>query len=131
MAFGVVSLGILGAAAFFLWPALRPDTGGAAGAVTVQVSMSGFSPGRITAQAGVPLTLRFVNKDSQFHTDGGGWHQFAIDDLGVDVKIAPESTREVTITPGANGSYEFYCDICCGGKENPYMVGTLAVGNPV
>jgi plastocyanin len=92
--------------------------------------MSGFSPSRIDAQAGVPLTLRFVNDDTRFHTDGGGWHQFAIDELGVDVKIAPQSTQEVTITPSASGSYEFYCNVCCGGRQNPYMVGTLTVGNP-
>lgn len=89
--------------------------------------MGGFSPSRIQAKAGDPITLRFVNEDSQFHTDGGGWHQFAIDDLGVNVKVPPSKTQEFTFTPTTDGTFEFYCDVCCGGKENPSMVGTLTV----
>lgn len=129
--FGLLSVVIMATAAVFLWPVLKPINGSSPDVVTVQVSMSGFSPARISTRTGVPLTLRFVNNDSQSHTDGGGWHQFAIDDLGVDVRIAPRSTREVTITPESSGDYEFYCDVCCGGKENPSMVGALAVGDPV
>ncbi len=128
--FVALSLAMLAATAYFLWPVLAPDRGGQAGAITVQLSMSGFSPSRIDARAGVPLTVRLVNKDSRFHTDGGGWHQFAVDELGVDAKVAPLGTDEITITPDSSGTYEFYCGVCCGGRENPYMVGTLTVGTP-
>ena len=95
--------------------------------MTVQLSMGGFNPSRIEARAGEPLTLRLVNRDNRFHTDGGGWHQFAIDELDVDVKVPPLKTQEFTFTPGESGTFEFYCDVCCGGRENPYMQGTLTV----
>ncbi|MBI4200261.1 MAG: cupredoxin domain-containing protein [Chloroflexi bacterium] len=126
--FGLTVLVVLGTAAYFLWPALKPLEEGNPGAVTVQLSMAGFAPFRIEAKTGEPLTLRFVNRDTQFHTDGGGWHQFAIDELdSLDVKVPPQTTKEFTFTPGKAGEFEFYCDVCCGGRENPAMVGTLAV----
>ncbi|MBI2872558.1 MAG: cupredoxin domain-containing protein [Chloroflexi bacterium] len=125
--FGAVVVVVLGAAAFFLWPAVKPAGGGTPGAITIQPTMAGFFPSQIEGRAGEPLTIRLVNKDTQFHTDGGGWHQFAIDELRVDEKIPPETTQEVTFTPGVAGTYQFYCDVCCGGRESPSMQGTLVV----
>lgn len=89
--------------------------------------MAGFEPARLVGRAGRDLTLTFVNPDSRFHTDGGGWHQFRIDSLGVDVKIPPSSRQAVTLRTLPAGTYEFYCDVCCGGKENPAMRGVLEV----
>lgn len=96
-------------------------------AQNVVVSMAGFSPNRLTVPAGRPFTVTLVNPDSQFHTDGGGWHQFAIDALGIDARIAPRSQQIVNLGPLAPGTYEFYCDICCGGRSNPSMRGVLEV----
>lgn len=127
--FGGVVLVVLGVGAYLLWPALKPVGGGAPGAVTIQPSMAGFSPARIEARVGQPVTIRLVNKDDKYHTDGGGWHQFAIDELGLDVKVSPSSTKEFTFTPTQTGIFGFYCSVCCGGKENPYMWGTLVVGS--
>jgi len=107
---------------------LRPPAGTAApGAVPVRVDMAGFEPNVLQAQVGVPVKLRLINPDSPYHTDGGGKHQFASPELGVDVVVPPESDRVVTFTPTAPGTYTFYCDVCCGGKENPTMQGTLKV----
>ncbi len=93
----------------------------------VVVSMAGFDPSTLRVPAGRPFTVRLVNPDSQFHTDGGGWHQFRIEKLGVDVRIAPKSDRSQVFAGLAPGTYEFYCDICCGGKENPSMRGVIEV----
>ncbi|MBI3460116.1 cupredoxin domain-containing protein, partial [Candidatus Acetothermia bacterium] len=38
-----------------------------------------------------------------------------------------KSTAEATFTPTKPGTYEFYCNICCGGKANPSMQGKLIV----
>lgn len=127
IALGAITVAILVIAGYLLWPVVRPDRPAAAGAVTVQLSMGGFSHSRIEARAGKPITLRLVNKDNRFHSDGGGWHQFAIDELEVNVKVAPLKTREFTFTPARSGSFQFYCDVCCGGRQNPAMVGTLTV----
>lgn len=97
------------------------------GAQAVVISMAGFTPNRFTVVAGRPITLTIENPDSQFHTDGGGWHQFAIDDIKLDVRIAPHSTKTVTLPALSAGTYQFYCDICCGGRANPSMLGVLEV----
>jgi plastocyanin domain-containing protein len=94
---------------------------------TITVSMSGFSPPVITARANQPLRLQVVNPDSSMHSDGGGWHQLAIPELGVDARIAPRSDQTIEIPGAAPGEYVFYCDICCGGKSNPGMQGVFRV----
>ncbi|MBI4300168.1 MAG: cupredoxin domain-containing protein [Chloroflexi bacterium] len=127
VAFGALALVVLALAGYFLWPVLKPKASAGPGTVVVQMSMSGFDPNRIEARAGQPITVRLVNMDSQFHTDGGGWHQFASDGLAVDVKVPPLKTQEFTFTPDKSGEFEVYCDVCCGGRENPYMVATIVV----
>lgn len=123
---GVVAL----AAVLALAPVLTdgPAPPASSRQVDVVISMAGFTPGRITVAPGQPVTLTLRNPDSPFHTDGGGWHQFAIDALRLDVRIAPRSTTTVTLPALAPGTYQFYCDICCGGRANPSMIGTLEVG---
>ena len=106
---------------------LRSATPPASGAQTVVISMGGFTPNRFTVPAGQPITLSIENPDSQFHTDGGGWHQFAIDALKLDVRVAPHATKTVNLPALNAGRYEFYCDICCGGRANPSMIGVLEV----
>ncbi len=107
-----------------LWP--HGGTDQAADQV-LQITMAGFSQPVITARAGQPLRLLLVNPDSPFHTDGGGWHQFAVPALGLDIRVPPRSQQVVEIPAAAPGEYEFYCDICCGGKDNPTMRGVLRV----
>ena len=124
--FGSITVLVLGLTGIFLWRAFAPIPTLAAD-VRIQTTMEGFMPPVIRAKAGKPLTIQLINRDTQFHTDGGGWHQFAIDELGVNAKVGPESTELVTLTPTRAGTYEFYCDVCCGGKENPSMRGKLEV----
>ena len=124
----IVSTTLVGAA-WLLAPALwgggpRPATGDV---VAIKATMGGFSSRLIRAKAGRPLTLRLTSMDTRFHSDGGGRHQFAIDQLGVNLVAPPLETREATFTPPQPGVYEFYCDLCCGGRANPSMVGQLVV----
>jgi len=110
-------------AVFLVWP--RPPA--ATAAERVQIDMGGFHPATLTARAGEPLHLQIVNPDSSMHSDGGGWHQLAIPELGVDAMVGPRSDKTVEIPAAAPGDYAFYCDVCCGGKENPSMQGVLRV----
>jgi heme/copper-type cytochrome/quinol oxidase subunit 2 len=95
--------------------------------VLVEANMSGFRPKVIRVKAGEPVTVRLKSLDTPFHTDGGGKHQFAIDELGVDIIAPPGGTREATFTVSEPGVYGFYCSVCCGGKANRAMWGRLIV----
>lgn len=122
--FLVLVLATAAATVVLLWPRGGTDQDADQ---TIRITMAGFSQPVITARAGQPLRLRLVNPDSPFHTDGGGWHQLAVPALGVDFRIAPRSQQVVEIPAAAPGEYEFYCDVCCGGKDNPTMRGVLRV----
>jgi cytochrome c oxidase subunit 2 len=122
--FLVIAALVIGAAVWLL----RPPAATVRAEQDVTVTMAGFTPGDINVAANRVSTIRLVNPDSNMHTDGGGVHQLAIPDLGIDVKVQPRSEALVTIPAVAPGRYAFYCDVCCGGKENPMMQGALIVG---
>jgi cytochrome c oxidase subunit 2 len=114
---------VVGVAAWLLWPRSAQMTADQ----TVEVTMAGFTPPSLVVSANKPTTIRLVNPDSSHHTDGGGVHQFASPGLGLDVKVQPKSETVFTIPASKTGTYTFYCDVCCGGKENPSMQGTIVV----
>ncbi|MFV2063586.1 MAG: cupredoxin domain-containing protein [Chloroflexota bacterium] len=126
--FGAIVVAVVAAAAFvlvdrFQGPATLEQT-----AIQVRADMGGFDPGELTVSAGETVRIEFASLDTPYHNDGGGWHQFAIDDLGIDWQVGPQSSEVFSFqAPAQPGSYDFYCDICCGGKENPNMQGTLTV----
>lgn len=125
--FVVVSILVLGAAAWLVSSSNRGSSDAGADTTRVEMSMSGFQPAELHVSAGQVATVRLVNLDGPYHTDGGGVHQFASPALGIDVKVQPRSTATLTIPASSPGTYEFYCDVCCGGKENPSMRGTIVV----
>ena len=124
--FALVAVLVLGSGIYLALP--RIAGGEEQAQQTVQITMAGYSPAKLNVAAGQPVTVRLVNPDSSHHTDGGGLHQFAIPELGLDVKVNPQSATVFTIPAAPAGTYTFYCDVCCGGKENPSMRGTLTVG---
>ena len=97
-------------------------------ALQVHASMGGFDPASLTVKTGQTVKVELSSMDSSMHSDGGGWHEFAIDALGIDWKVGPLSSKVFEFTaPATAGTYSFYCNICCGGKENPSMQGKLTV----
>lgn len=127
--FAVIVIGVLGLSGYYLKSAFfRPPPEPMAGnVIDVQASMSGFDKTEIRVKVGEPVTLRLTSLDNEHHTDGGGKHQWAVDELGVDVVAQPLSSNYVTFTPDKAGTYTFYCDICCGGRANPTMNGQIIV----
>lgn len=126
--FIVMAIFIIGAAVLAIVLPLRPRAGAVPPVGTqVIINMAGFSPARLQARVGTDLTLTLVNPDNRFHTDGGGWHQFRIEALDIDARIPPLAQKVVTLRRVQPGTYEFYCDLCCGGKANPAMRGILEV----
>ena len=128
-AFAVIVVTVLGLAGFLLKEAFfRPPPEPMAGnVIDLEASMSGFDQKEIRIKVGQPVTVRLTSVDNSAHTDGGGKHQWAVDELGVDLIAQPLSSNYVTFTPDQPGTYTFYCDICCGGKANPTMNGQLIV----
>lgn len=128
-AFIVIVIGVVGLAGYLLVSAFsRPKVEPMAGnVIDVEASMSGFDKKEIRVKVGEPITIRLTSLDNSHHTDGGGKHQWAVDELGVDVIAQPESSNYVTFTPDKAGTYTFYCDTCCGGKANPTMNGQIIV----
>ena len=120
----MLTVATIAAAALLLWP--RGASVGPADR-TIQVTMGGFSSPVVEAVAGQPLRLRIDSPDAPYHSDGGGWHQLASPALGVDARVAPRSDTVVEIPAAEPSEYAFYCDVCCGGKENPTMQGVLRV----
>jgi cytochrome c oxidase subunit II len=122
---------VLGAAYMLLRPVLGPARAVAQGSgprvVEIEAYMSGFSQDTVEAKAGQPITIKLHSMDSSAHMDGGGKHQFAIDELGVNIIAPPKGWSEATFTPTKAGTYAFYCDLCCGGRANPTMQGKLVV----
>lgn len=98
-------------------------------AIKMTITMSGFQPNVIRAKAGEPVKINLINPDSSMHTDGGGVHNFQLKAglANVNVTLAPESQNVFSFTPTQPGEYHWYCDSCCGGRENPSMHGTLIV----
>ncbi len=124
-----VAAGVLSLAAYLVNPAIFGRKGPPPDSAIIDVSadMGGFDRSVIRVKAGEPVTVRLTSLDNRFHTDGGGRHQFAVDELGVNI-IAPSlGSASETFTPTEPGEYTFYCDICCGGRANPTMSGKLIV----
>ena len=126
--FGVIAVLVGGLAVTLVVDRLVPPAATDATAVQVRADMGGFDPGSMTVRAGETVRVEFTSLDTPFHADGGGWHQLAIDTLGIDWQVGPESSQVFElVAPDEPGTYDWYCDICCGGKENPSMQGTLTV----
>jgi len=127
--FAVVSVLVLGSAGYLLLKAFwKPELPLIAGnVIDVAADMSGFNMKVVRVRVGEPVTVRLRSLDNSHHTDGGGRHQWAVDELGVDIVAPPMGSSYKTFTPDKPGTYTFYCDICCGGRANPTMSGKLIV----
>jgi plastocyanin len=127
--FATIVLSVLGLTGYFLKTAFFRSAPPlmAGNVIDVEAAMSGFDQKEIRVKAGEPVTIRLTSLDNSHHTDGGGQHQWAVDELGVSIVAQPLSSNDATFTPDKPGVYTFYCDICCGGRANPTMQGTLIV----
>jgi plastocyanin len=76
-----------------------------------------FEPEELSIPADTEVTVQLPNV-------GAALHNFSIDELGIDVDIAPGATEETVINAPA-GEYEFYCNV--PGHKAAGMLGTLTV----
>lgn len=133
-AFGLVAALILAVGTYLAFGDFlgQRDQTSAAGVITVQASMAGFTPKEIRVKAGAAVTLDFWTQDSPGHLEGGV-HTLISEELGLHEELPgaaamAESRKLVAFTaPAAPGEYEIVCDTCCGGRENPAMRGKIVV----
>lgn len=76
-----------------------------------------FEPDDLSIPADTDVEISLPN-------EGAALHNFAIDELGIDVDIAPGETEAVTVNAPA-GDYEFYCNV--PGHKQAGMEGELEV----
>jgi plastocyanin len=91
--------------------------GAAAEALVVESYDIYFEPTELSIPADTDVTVSLPNV-------GVTLHNFAIDELGIDVDIAPGATEETVINAPA-GTYEYYCNV--PGHKQAGMLGTLTV----
>ena len=104
----------------------RPS-GSTAGVIDVQSSMAGFTPGEIRVKAGETVTLNWWTDDAAQHLEGGV-HTMVAPDLGLYEELPAEGNRTVVWTvPDKAGTYDVWCETCCGGKDSPTMHGKIVV----
>ncbi len=126
--FSAITIVVIGLAGLFLFKAFyRPPLPVADNVIDVSADMGGFDKEEIHVNVGETVTIRLRSLDNSHHTDGGGQHQWAVDEFKVNVVAPPLGTAMATFTPTTPGTYVFYCDICCGGRINPTMNGKLVV----
>ena len=133
LAFGVVATAVLAIGGYLAFSDFWGRGGvTVANAISVQASMAGFSPAEIHVKAGEAVTLDFWTQDNPVHLRGGV-HTLISHELGLHEELpgataAGTSRVEVSFTaPATPGSYDIYCDTCCGGKDSPTMHGKLIV----
>lgn len=131
-AFTVILSLVIAAVVYFLAPVFSPKESGItatanAKVVNIQAAMDGFDMPEIRVKVGETVKVNLRSLDNEHHTDGGGKHQFAIDELGVNIVAQPMSVTSGTFVASNAGTFTYYCDICCGGKANPTMNGKLIV----
>ena len=90
---------------------------GASEALVVESYDIYFEPEELSIPADSDVTVQLPNV-------GAALHNFSIDELGIDVDIAPGATEETVINAPA-GEYEFYCNV--PGHKAAGMLGTLTV----
>jgi heme/copper-type cytochrome/quinol oxidase subunit 2 len=128
MAFSLITVMVLGLSVSMLASAFASKTPApVANTIDISADMSGFNLQEVRVKVGQPVSIRLTSLDGPHHTDGGGKHQWAVDEFGASVIAPAEGNNSVTFTPDKPGTYTYYCDICCGGRANPTMQGKLIV----
>lgn len=133
-AFGLVVAGVLAVGGYLAFGDLagQRGAGSTADAIPVRLSMAGFTPSEVRIPAGQAVMLELWTTDAAPHLQNGV-HTMISDELGIYEELPAagptgESRKVVTVAaPITPGTYDIYCDTCCGGKDSPSMHARLTV----
>ena len=122
----VLTVGAYLAFGDFLNRGAGPATAGTT-TIDIQSSMAGFTPSDIKVKAGTTVTMDWWTQDAAIHLQGGV-HTMIAPELGLREELPAESRRSVTWqVPNKPGTYDVWCESCCGGKEAPTMHGKIVI----
>lgn len=125
--FAAVVVVVLSAGGYLAFGDFFNRPAAAAGSIDVQSSMAGFTPTEIHLKAGTTARLDWWTQDAAMHLQGGV-HTMIAPALGLREELPAESRRTVTWqVPNKPGTYDVYCDSCCGGKGSPTMHGKIVI----
>ena len=125
--FGMIAVVVLLGGLWFAFGNFLTRPNAAAGSISVQSSMAGFTPSEIHVTAGSTVTFDWWTEDASMHLQNGV-HTMIAPNLGLFASLMAESRKMLTWTvPDEPGIYDVWCDSCCGGKDNPQMHGTIVV----
>ena len=127
LGFGGVIVAVLAIGAFLAFGDFFNRPTANVGTINVQSSMAGFTPSVITVKAGTDATISWWTDDAAMHLKNGV-HTMVAPQLGLHEALNAESRRTFTWhVPNMPGTYDVYCDSCCGGKDSPTMHGKIVV----
>src|SRR5512141_557081 len=90
--FAAVVVGVLGVGGWLAFGNFLTRPAAAAGTISVQSSMAGFTPSEIRVKAGSTVTLDWWTEDASMHLENGV-HTMIAPDLGLDEQLPAESRR--------------------------------------
>ena len=125
--FGAIILVVLAIGAYLAFGDFLNRPAAAVGTIDVQSSMAGFTPSEIRVKAGTTATFDWWTQDAAVHLQNGV-HTMIAPELGLNEALPAEGRRTVTWqVPDRPGTYDVYCDSCCGGVESPTMHGKIVI----
>ena len=74
--------------------------------IEIRIANGVYTPSRIVAQAGSPITVRFLREDPSPCAE-----KVIFDELGVTADLPIQQPIDVTITPAEAGEYTFTCQM--------------------
>ena len=127
LGFGAIVVAVLAVGGYLAFGDFFRRAPATAGAIGVQSSMAGFTPSEIHVKAGQAVKLDWWTDDAAPHLQGGV-HTMISPELNLSFALPAESRRLVNfMAPDKPGTYDVYCDSCCGGKDSPTMHGSIVV----
>jgi plastocyanin len=86
--------------------------------LSIDMTQYAFHPARVEVSRGDHLIIDLTASDVV--------HGFYLDGYGIEQRVEPGVTRQVSFTADQPGKFRFRCSVACG-ELHPFMIGELVV----